>query len=128
MRITRETGSYNERRYGRPWIAKVTITSAKPGGEFLWGQWIGDSSNGGEGELILDNIEVGDIYARGQKDFRKPRNSAPDYYVLGADEKGIKCISIVEARKTSAEVKQSKKEGVIEDAKAAIDNYSFCTC
>ena len=127
MKITRETSSYNERRYGRPWIAKVVITEAKPGGEFLWGQWIGDSSNGGEGELILDNIEAGDIYARGQKDLRKPRNSAPNYYVLGADGKGIKCISIVAARKTSAEVIQSKKEEVIEDAKATIDDYNFCT-
>lgn len=108
MKITRETSSYNERRYGRPWIAKVVISDTKPGGEFVWGNWIGDARNGGEGELILDNIEPGDIYARGQKDNRKPRNSSPDYYVLGPDGKGITCSNIVEAKKVSAELKIPK--------------------
>ncbi|MDP2218490.1 MAG: hypothetical protein Q8J68_14530 [Methanolobus sp.] len=101
MRIEHETSSYNERRYGRPWIAQVDCTK-KAGGEFTFGQWIGDYRNGGEGLLILDGINLGDIYARGQKDFRKPRNSAPTYHILGADGKGIKCSSIVEARKVSA--------------------------
>ncbi|MDZ4247222.1 MAG: hypothetical protein U1D67_08905 [Dehalococcoidia bacterium] len=107
MRIERETSSYNARRYGRPWIAKVVITEAKPGGEYVWGQWVGDSRNGGEGLLILD-VEVGEIFARGQKDNRNPRYSAPNYYVLGEDGKGIKCASIVEARKLSKEMLSEK--------------------
>ncbi|MDZ4247123.1 MAG: hypothetical protein U1D67_08390, partial [Dehalococcoidia bacterium] len=94
MRIERETSGYNARRYGRPWIARVVITEAKPGGEYVWGQWIGDGRNGGEGLLVLDGIEVGEIYARGQKDTRQPRNSAARYYVLGEDGKGIICDSI----------------------------------
>ncbi len=120
MKITRGTSSYNERRYGRPWIAKVVITPAKPGGEFAWGQWIGDARNGGAGELILDNIEPGDIYAKGQKDNRKPRNSAPDYYILGVDGKGISCATIVEARNLSRKMKET-------NAEATINDYCVCT-
>jgi hypothetical protein len=109
MRITRATHSYNERRYGKPWIAKIVITTANPKGDFIWGTWIGDARKGGEGELILDNIEPGDIYARGQKDNRKPRNSSPDYYVLGEDSEGITCGSIIEAKKVSEEMKNTAK-------------------
>jgi len=77
MKIIRNTGSYNDRRYGKPWIAKVDF-SVKPA-NFIWGDWTG--SPGGEGVLEID-AEPGDIIARGQKDNRKPRNSAPDYYAL----------------------------------------------
>ena len=40
MQITINTGSYNQRRMGRPWIAKVDF-SASPKGEFAWGDWTG---------------------------------------------------------------------------------------
>lgn len=83
MKIERETSSYNARRFGKPWIAKITWDGTKTGFEF--GHWIGDP--GEAGILVLDGIEPGDVYARGQRDFRKPRNSAPSYYVLGADGK-----------------------------------------
>ncbi len=77
-KIQIKTGSYNQRRYGKPWIAMVDF-SKNPKGDFQWGDWVGDARNGEEGLLLLD-VEEGDIVARGQKDFRKPRNSAPDYY------------------------------------------------
>ena len=76
MKIERETDSYNDRRYGKPWIARVDF-SANPQGEFTWGTWIGDPGDAG---LLEIEAEIGDIVARGQKDFRKPKNSAPDWY------------------------------------------------
>lgn len=78
IKITVETSSYNQRRYSKPWIAKVDF-STNPNGDFQWGNWVGDAVKGSEGMLIIE-AEEGDIIARGQKDFRKPRNSAPDYY------------------------------------------------
>ena len=78
--ITILTDSYNERRYGKPWIAKVNF-SADPKGAYTWGDWIGDHRNGGAGTLsILAN--PGDIIAEGQKDNRNPRNSAATFHVV----------------------------------------------
>lgn len=79
MKITQETSSYNHRRMGRPWIAKVDFSTPK--GDFDWGDWIGDHYNGGAGTLSIEACP-GDIIAVGQKDNRQPRNSAPDFYVV----------------------------------------------
>ena len=79
MKITVETDSYNERRYGKPWIAKVDFSNTK--GDFSFGDWTGDHYNGGEGILSLDT-NLGDIVATGQKDNRKARNSAPIFFVV----------------------------------------------
>lgn len=77
-----ETESYNERRYGKPWIAIVTFESAsKP--NFSFGDWVGEI--GYQGVLEIEANE-GDIVARGQKDHRKPRNSAADYYIMESGE------------------------------------------
>ncbi|MFA5284434.1 MAG: hypothetical protein WC347_02445 [Smithellaceae bacterium] len=95
MKIEKQTGSYNDRRYSRPWIAKVDF-SQNPNGEFLWGVWVGQP--GEQGLLIID-AELGDIVASGQKDFRKPRNSAPDWYYVGEDGKLVDLDSKVDAYK-----------------------------
>ena len=79
MEITRDTNRYNQRREGRPWIAKVDFTTPKP--NFSWGDWTGDHYNGGEGVLSI-NANPGDIIATGQKDNRQPRNSAPHFWVV----------------------------------------------
>lgn len=78
MKITVKTSSYNQRRYSKPWIAVVDF-SRNPKGDFSFGDWVGDHNNGSEGLLIIEASE-GEIIARGQKDFRQPKNSAPDYY------------------------------------------------
>jgi hypothetical protein len=70
---------------GKPWIAKVDF-SASPKGEYAWGDWTGDQYNGGEGVLSID-AAPGDIIAKGQKDNRQPKNSAPDFYAVTADGK-----------------------------------------
>lgn len=82
MKIQRNTSSYNQRRYGKPWIARVDFSDPK--GTFDWGEWVGDHRNGTDGILIVD-AKPGDIIATGQKDFRQPRNSAPEWYQVGAD-------------------------------------------
>ena len=80
MEIKQTTSSYNQRRYGKPWIATVDFTKSVKG-YWNWGDWVGDGQNGGEGFLILD-VNLGDIVAQGQKDFRKPQNSAPVFYIV----------------------------------------------
>ena len=79
MKITYATESYNERRMGPPWIAKVDFSTATA--EFAFGDWAGDSRNGGAGTLVIE-AEAGDLIAIGQKDNRQPRNSAPTFYVV----------------------------------------------
>jgi len=82
MKITKNTASYNQRRYSRPWIAIVDFSDPK--GNFSFGDWTGDSYNGGEGVLTID-ANIGGIIATGQKDFRQPKNSAPNFYVVTTD-------------------------------------------
>jgi hypothetical protein len=89
MEITIETDSYNERRYGRPWIAKVDFGKSVKG-DFAWGDWAGDHYNGGAGVLTI-TANPGDIIAHGQKDNRKPRNSAPEFEVVETDG-GLGCL------------------------------------
>jgi hypothetical protein len=84
-KIQRDTPAYNQRRYSRPWIARVDFAS-NPNGEYHWGEWVGDHRNGSEGTLVID-AETGDIIATGQKDFRQPRNSSPDWWVVSSDGK-----------------------------------------
>ena len=81
MQISIENGVYNERRYSKPWIAKVDFIDNKKG-NFSFGDFIGEHGYGGVCEL--ENIKQGDIIAVGQKDFRKPGNSTPRFYIVEA--------------------------------------------
>lgn len=92
-----ETGGYNHRRYGKPWLAKVTLgEDGKPA--FAFGQFIGDPDDGGE--LTVD-AAVGDVVAKGQKDHRgSARNSAPTFFIVhGLSEEGLVQVSKIEAVK-----------------------------
>lgn len=84
-RIQIETSAFNERRYGKPWIALVTF-SPNIEGDFEWGTWVGDVRNGTAGVLEIE-AETGAIVATGQKDLRKPRNSAPEWFQVSAEGK-----------------------------------------
>ena len=77
MRVARAIGPYNPRRYGRPWIAKVTSwpVGGKPKLEF--GFYVGDEC-GGEVEI---SAEPGDVLRIGQRDHRG-NNSTDCWYVL----------------------------------------------
>jgi len=81
MKIEINTSSYNERRYGKPWIAVVDFKD-DPKGVFKFGTWVGTA--GSDGLLLLDP-EPGEIVARGQKDNRNPKYSAPDWYAIDSE-------------------------------------------
>jgi hypothetical protein len=67
MRVAIEFIAYNERRYSKPWIAKVVDwpTGKQPTLEF--GVYIG-SDSGGEVEIDADE---NDVIRYGQKDYRR---------------------------------------------------------
>jgi hypothetical protein len=79
MKIEIETTAYNERRYGKPYIARVDFTDHK--GTPEWGNWIGDPRNGSAGLLTID-AEIGDVLMQGQRDNRNMKKSAPDYFIV----------------------------------------------
>ena len=95
MKITKDTGSYNDRRYGKPYIAKIVWDT--PQGTAQWGEWVGQP--GQPGLLVLD-VEPGDTVMLGQKDHRNSRKSAPDYYVV-ADDGALHPVTKAEAYKLS---------------------------
>ena len=80
MNITIETSSYNDRRYGKPYIAVIDFTDPK--GTPTWGDWIGQPDDAG---MLSIEARPGDIIMRGQRDNRNMKHSAPDYYILQAD-------------------------------------------
>lgn len=77
-KLTLDTESYNERRYGKPWIALVTFDSVS-NAQFKFGAWVGDEGYKGVLEI---GAKEGDVIARGQKDYRKPANSTPRYFIF----------------------------------------------
>tara|TARA_R110000796_G_scaffold23697_3_gene67771 strand:+ start:188 stop:508 length:321 start_codon:yes stop_codon:yes gene_type:complete len=101
MKIEIQTNSYNERRYGRPYIAKILFDDHK--GSPAWGSWVGDPRNGSEGLLILD-CDVNDIVMTGQKDSRNARNSAPTYHVV-KEGGALQEVSKVEAYRLYKDIK-----------------------
>jgi hypothetical protein len=68
---TRKINDYNERREGKPWIAKVVLEAGKLSYEFG-----GDFSGGwGKGGELSIACAPGDVIAWGQKDLRRPDKS-----------------------------------------------------
>ena len=80
MRIQIETGCYNERRYGRPYIAVVDLDNHKSIPR--WGRWIADRP-GDEGVLEIE-AEMGDIVMHGQRDNRGGKGGPEYAQVCGA--------------------------------------------
>ncbi len=72
MTYTIDTPAYNNRRYGKPWIAEVRDKA------FTWGEWFGRP--GERGRLEID-AEPGALIATGQKDIRKGRGGVDDYWI-----------------------------------------------
>jgi hypothetical protein len=92
MRIVQRFGSYNQRRYGRPWIAKITSWPVGGKAEVVWGSYLG-SDNGGEVEI---EANPGDIIRTGQKDGRGKGTSA-DWYIVNEDG-SLKSTTAAEAK------------------------------
>lgn len=80
MRITINYDSYNQRRYGKPWIGKITSWPVGGNAEIAWGSYLGDD-NGGDVEI---EAAAGDIIRSGQKDHRG-NNTSANWYIVQAD-------------------------------------------
>jgi hypothetical protein len=80
MTISVRFESYNNKRYGRPWIAKVISWPVGSRATLDWGTFLGDS-NGGEAEVIA---RPGDVVRYGQKD-NKGYNSSAFWCIVQAD-------------------------------------------
>lgn len=87
MTITKEFGSYNQRRYSRPWIARVSAWPVGGRAELAWGTFLGDD-NGGEAEVAA---VPGDVVRYGQKDLRKPNGSTANWAIVQADGSLVDC-------------------------------------
>jgi hypothetical protein len=67
--IVEHFASYNQRRYSTPWVCPMG-----PRGEYNFsvrcGTYTGNAQAGEEGDLVIFEPEVGQVYAWGQKDYR----------------------------------------------------------
>lgn len=81
MYISIEFGSYNERRYSRPWGAILTFDAkGKPQYKFV-GIYLGSDRGG---ELVI-NAKPGDLIAYGQRD-RRGGNTENHWAIVAKDE------------------------------------------
>ena len=76
-----EFGSYNFRRYGKPWAAQVKLKGVKVVLIFLDGSYAGNADGGS----VVIPLEKNSVFAYGQKDNRKPSNSETYYFAIDAE-------------------------------------------
>lgn len=67
--IVKNFGSYNFRRYGTPWVCKMTQTGKYNFDEEI-GTYTGNGRKGEEGDLVIFQPEMNQVYGYGQKDYR----------------------------------------------------------
>ncbi len=77
--IRENYSSYNQRRYSKPWIAKVTAWPIGQKPTLKWGVYEGDDTGG---EVSIEASE-GDIIRHGQKDYRG-NNSNKEWYKVNS--------------------------------------------
>ena len=77
IKFSKETSTYNEKRYGKPYIALCD----EKANAVRWGEWIG---NHGFAGILEITAPVGSILMKGQKDYRG-NNSVPSYGILKED-------------------------------------------
>lgn len=76
-----EYGYYNDRRYGMPWAAKVSLDNIGKMKYDFCGNYTGKK---GEPGKVLISIKPGDIIATGQKDNRG-KSTSITYYSVNDD-------------------------------------------
>lgn len=91
MKIVKNYESFNSRRYGNPWVARVASDgkidfSTKVGG------YTGGYNKGEAGSLYITDPVEGAVYAYGQKDYRG-NNGGYDYIVYSAKDDGFREIA-----------------------------------
>lgn len=70
MKIVKHYYTFNARRYGNPWVAKVNPKTAKPDFREKVGGYTGAYGQGDEGDLYVYEPTEGAVYMYGQKDHR----------------------------------------------------------
>lgn len=87
LTVIKSYEAFNERRYGNPWVARVTKDAKIDFSEKIGG-YTGGYQKGEAGDLYINAPRDGEIYAYGQKDYRKTRSSELEYaiYVNGMFE------------------------------------------
>lgn len=113
MKVTKEFGDYNFRRYGRPWAAKITAFDGRPTLDFIDGAWNGTADNGGE---IIFDAQPGEVVKIGQADHRGS-NTLNDFYRVAQDGKLEHIDSAPEARKAWEKFKAGDNKIVISISK-----------
>jgi hypothetical protein len=78
VRVCLSFPAYNQRRDGKPWIARVTAWPVGGRPELEWGRYLG-TDNGGECELMA---APGELIRWGQKDHRRPDKSLSRWGVV----------------------------------------------
>lgn len=78
LTATVEISSYNDRRFARPWIARIAAWPAAGSPELVWGSYLG-GSQGGRLEIVCT---PGDIIRYGQKDSRGGKGTSDSALVL----------------------------------------------
>lgn len=79
MQYTERTESYNDRRYGKPWMAIITTSLTR---DFAFVDW--DGRPGCAGQFTF-SAEPGTLLAYGQKDIRKNRGGVDGYQICLPD-------------------------------------------
>jgi hypothetical protein len=79
MTYTEKTSSYNDRRYGKPWMAIVADSLTR---NFDWLDWSGRP--GAQGRFVFD-AAPGTLLAYGQKDLRKIKGGVGGYEICMPD-------------------------------------------
>jgi hypothetical protein len=77
--ITIKYGSYNDRRYSKPWIGRVIEWEVGKKPEIEWGRFCGSANHGGICEI---EAYPKDIIRTGQKDFRRNWKSDNDWLIV----------------------------------------------
>jgi hypothetical protein len=94
MKIAITYKSYNSRRYGKPWIARIISWPTGKQPDLEWGVYVGHDK-GGFAEI---EATPGSIIRDGQKDHRKPHASTNDWSVVEEDG-SLRQVTPLEARK-----------------------------
>lgn len=112
MRVSKTFRDYNRRRNSKPWICKIMTWKVGEKPDLKWGEYLGDAESGGEAEI---EAEVGDIVRAGQKDYRQPRDTISNWYVVG-DAGELITIAAKDARRLFDGKQQDKQKPCLEDA------------
>lgn len=80
--VSKPWGSYNGRRYGTPWAARITAFTGRPVLDFIKGAYNGNDSGG---ELVITGT-VGEIIKIGQKDYRGNKTDNDFYRITETGE------------------------------------------